>query len=268
MSPADTNDAGSVTPPEQPARSRAPTIQSVSRAVRVLLAVVAAPDGMAAKEVSTAFGLTLPTTYHLLTTLVEEGVLAKDQQRRYTVGPKAAIIADAVAAHGATPERYLRLLRRLAADTGETTYLTAWRRGEIAVLATVEGAHAVRVGEVPTGHYRDPHARATGKLLLAFAREEVREEMLREHELRPVTPHTLTTREALEEAFEEVRRTGVSYDVEEFLPGVACVSAPVTEQGATVATLTVSAPLHRFQERRDEYTRAAIAAAREASEHQ
>ena len=45
-------------------------LQSVERAMRVLDHIAAAPGPVPAKAVAQALGLTLPTTYHLLTTLV------------------------------------------------------------------------------------------------------------------------------------------------------------------------------------------------------
>ena len=46
-----------------------------------------------AKEVAFANHLTSPTTYHLLNTLVDQGLLAKDKQRRYTLGRSTAVLA-------------------------------------------------------------------------------------------------------------------------------------------------------------------------------
>ncbi len=235
------------------------TIQSVARASRVLLSVAAAtPRPVSATEVSTEFDLTLPTAYHLLTTLVEEGLLAKDQDRRYVLGPKAAVIADAVARDANVSEAHLSLLRRLAEQSGETAYLSAWRRGEIRVLATIEGAHAVRVGDIGTGFFGDVHARATGKLLLAYAREDVRRAVLAERPLPALTPHTITDSAKLEAELDQVRVAGFAYDWEEYALGVACVSAPIRDGDTVVAALTLSAPVERFKERKTQYTRIVV----------
>ena len=64
--------------------------------MRILLrAVATSADGLQAKEVARQFGLSLPTAYHLLNTLDSEGMLFKDERRRYLIGPKASVIADA-----------------------------------------------------------------------------------------------------------------------------------------------------------------------------
>src|SRR5690348_6866796 len=84
------------------------TIQSVSRASRLLLAVAASPDGLSAKAASDQFGLSMPTTYHLLTTLAAEGLLVKDARRQYMLGPRAAVLAAAISRDNRAPEYYLQ----------------------------------------------------------------------------------------------------------------------------------------------------------------
>ena len=61
--------------------------------------------------------------------------------------------------------RCARLVREQLRDR----HRSAWRGEEIRVLASLESGAAVRVAGVERGPYRCPHARATGKLLLAFA---------------------------------------------------------------------------------------------------
>jgi IclR family acetate operon transcriptional repressor len=222
------------------------TIQSVSRASRLLFAVAAEPDGLAAKAAAEQLGLSLPTTYHLLTTLVAEGLLAKDSRRRYVLGPRAGVIAAAVNRDNRAPEYYVAPLRDLAARTGETAYLSAWRSGAITVLSTVEGAHAVRVAGLSAGYRDNEHARASGKLLLAFASPADRDRLLNGSTLRRLTPATITDRSLLDAEFERIREEGLAYDRGEFYEGVECVSAPIIEGGTVVACYTVSTPADRF----------------------
>lgn len=241
------------------------TIQSVSRASRLLFAVAAEPDGLAAKPASEQLGLPLPTTYHLLTTLVAEGLLAKDSRRRYVLGPRAGVLAAAVNRDNRAPEYYIAPLRELAAQTGETAYLSAWRNGAITVLTTVEGAHAVRVAGLSAGYRDNEHARASGKLLLAFASPVDRDRLLGGSTLRRLTPTTITDRAQLDREFERIRAEGLAFDRGEFYEGVECVSAPIVEDGTVVACYTVSTPADRFASDSEKIIDAVRAAGRAAS---
>lgn len=236
-------------------------VRSVTRATRLLLRVARSAHGLTGAEAAAAAGLAVPTTYHLLNTLVDEGLLARDARRRFVLGLRIAVLADAFLRDGDVPEYLYEPLRALAAGTGETAYLTAWRDGEIHALASLEGAGAVRVAGVERGPYRTPHARATGKLLLAHARPELRRAVLGDRPLEAVTARTITDPARLESELAAIRERGWAEDHEEFADGVACVSAAALVDGVAVAAYTVSAPAARFAERRDEL----LAAVRQAA---
>jgi len=220
-------------------------IQSVSRAVQILLAV-AESEGLHAKEVSERFGLSLPTTYHLLTTLAAEGVITKDDRRFYRLGPRVAVLADAYSRIDAVPSNYTRAINALAQSTGETTYLSVWRSGAVKVLATAEGAHAVRVVGLDAGYSNNIHARASGKLLLAFASADVRNAAIEQMRFVPLTPNTITNKKDFLQELEAIRERGYSFDRQEFQLGVDCVCFPIFQSEHVVACITVSSPSTRF----------------------
>jgi IclR family transcriptional regulator, acetate operon repressor len=245
--------------------SESPTrIQSARRAASLLLLVAQQSEGLRGKEAAAALEVPVPTAHHLLATLVDEGLLARDGQRRFVLGPRVGVLADAFL-RNAIPDWLAAPLQRLAEEAAETAYLTAWRDGAIHALASVEGASAVRVGAVPRGPYRHPHARATGKLLLSFARPDQRDRILERDPLEALTPNTIIDRVALDAELEKIRRRGWAEDREEYAEGVSCVAAPVLLDGVAVAAYTVSAPSERFRRRRRELREAvkrASAAAR------
>jgi IclR family transcriptional regulator, acetate operon repressor len=116
----------------------------------------------------------------------------------------------------------------------------------------------VRVAEVGTGPYEHGHARANGKVLLAFASPEVRQAYLRNHPLVPVTKATVCEPAAFEQELARIRERGFAVDQEEFAAGVCCVGAPIRQNGHVVASLGLSVPSERFEERRAELTAALL----------
>jgi IclR family acetate operon transcriptional repressor len=229
-------------------------IRSVARASQVLLWVAGQPHGATAKEIADAHRLALPTAYHLLNTLVDQGLLAKDLHRRYILGPSTALLAEAHLRSKAVPESLLSALREVSRRTEETAYLADWGEYDIRVLGSVEGKQLLRVAEVGGGTYEHGHARANGKVLLAWAPAEVRQAYLRNHPLVPVTKNTICEPRQFEKELERVRERGYAYDHEEFALGVCCVGAPVLVNGHVVAALGLSVPTKRFEERQAELT--------------
>ena len=241
------------------------TIRSVARASRILVNLGEHPDGRTAKEMSEALSLPLPTTYHLLGTLVGEGLAAKDSRRRYRLGPALGSIADAYIREFKPPEHLVGPLHDLAEETGETVYVVTWRHDRIVVLASEEGGNAVRVSGAIVGYVESAHARASGKLLLALASDETRSAYLTLNPLVPVTPRTIVRADEFELELEGIRLRGYAIDEEEFREGVSCVAAPVVENGKAVSAYSLSAPTERFGRRRAELIEAVIAAARRAA---
>jgi IclR family acetate operon transcriptional repressor len=235
-------------------------IQSVARAARLLRLLARRSEGCSAAEAAGELGLTVPTTHHLLNTLATEGLAVKDSRRRFALGPAVAVLAQALVSQ-VVPEYLQRPLDALAQRTGETAYLATWSAGDIRVLASVEGARAVRVAEAASGPYRHAHARATGKLLLAYAGAELRAAYLAAHPPERVTAATITDPGALDAELAAIRERGYSEDREEFAEGVSCVSAPLLVDGAVAAAFTVSAPSQRYDHHRAELREAVLAAA-------
>jgi IclR family transcriptional regulator, acetate operon repressor len=244
-------------PDEEQEAPRGTQIQSVARAARLLLTVAEHPDGISAKELAFANDLTLPTTYPLLNTLVSEGMLAKSMSRQYALGAQIGTLAEGYLRRVGTPETLLKKLQNISAATGETVYLSAWHGDVIRVLSMVEGRHAVRVANVDVGTYDDAHARAAGKLLLAFAPAKKREAYLRSRELSARTPNTITDPDELVTELDEIRVLGYATDREEYAEGATGLALPVFEGETIVAALSVAAPSGRFA-RTEKQIRAAL----------
>lgn len=225
-------------------------IQSVVRASQILLWVAQQPGGATVREIAEANGLALPTTYHLVNTLTDEGFLAKGPDRRYILGRSAAVLARAYLRGRAVPDSLMSAVHALAQRTGETAYLADWGEDEIRVLASVEGSRLVRVAEVSSGEYGHAHARANGKVLLAFAPLEVRHRYLRSHPLVPLTNNTITDPREFEQELAAIRNRGYCLDDEEYAAGVSCIGAPILIDGHLLGALGLSVPTERFRSER------------------
>lgn len=206
--------------------------------------------------------LPLPTAYHLLNTLTAEGLLTKLKDRRYRLGPKIGLLAEAFAAQMAAPERLLQCVRALAERTGETAYLSDWRDGEVMVLSFVEGRRAVRVSGVHIGSGGQAHARASGKAMLAALPPAELDEYLGGRRLHACTDRTITSKQVLRDELERIRLQGHAIDDEEFVEGVGCVGAPVADGRIALA---VSAPIGEFRKHRSELVAAVTAIAADAA---
>ena len=136
-------------------------------------------------------------------------------------------------------------MRSVAQVTGETAYVSTWSHGDVSIVAVAEGTRAVRVAGVMVGLRGAAHARASGKVLLAFGPPSRVAKYL-QSPLEQLTPSTIADRDTLLSALAGVREAGYAIDMEEFTVGVCCLAVPVVEDGYTISALTVSVPVERF----------------------
>jgi len=240
-----------------------PRVQSAARAVSILLAIAQSERGLTTKEIAETVGIGRQATYHLLHTLVGAGTLAKSDGNRYILGPRIGTLAEGFRRQ-LDPGKHLEpILREMTERTGETCYVTGWWSDEISVLAITRGTKPIRAAEIGLGHVSHAHARASGKLLLAYLSPTARREYLESHDLVPMTANTITDQAQLEEEFTRIRERGYSEDQEEYAIGLCCVAVPV-DGGRSPFALAISAPRERFLEERDQYMSALAEAARKA----
>jgi IclR family acetate operon transcriptional repressor len=222
----------------------------VVKAAQMLRLIAERDDAITATEAAGAIGIPTPTAFHLLNTLVNEGLLVKDHDRRYSLGPTVGLLADSFLSRIAPPRFLLGPLSELAEETGETCYMSGWRSGEIVVLQTVEGDHPVRVRGLHRGFAGLAHARASGKLLLSEVDQVRRQRYLAAHPLTVVTEKTIVDPEQLEAELDAIRKRGYATDDEEFTEGVRCLAAAVyarRDEGADLlGAFTVAVPRDRF----------------------
>jgi len=228
-----------------------PALGSIQKAFAALLKIAELPGPITPKELAQLTQTPLPSTYHLLRVLVDLGALVKLDREGYRLGPAIGALSDSYLEQG-EPLRVLEpAVRELAKITNETSYMTAWRNGKIEVVVTVSSSRPVRVAPLAHGSQNFAHARASGKIMLAYARPNLREEYLYTNPLDAITPNTIDNASALEKELDEILQKGYATDLEEFATDVSCLSVPVLASGHLIAALTVSAPTSRFNKEFD-----------------
>jgi IclR family transcriptional regulator, acetate operon repressor len=241
-----------------------PRIQSVARAMDVLIEVARSPRGLTSRQITEQLGTTRQGTYHLLHTLTTSGFLTRTGEGRYALGLKIGTLAAAFPRHLTPEERLAPYVRALAAATDETAYAAGWQGDNIVVLSVARGNNPVQATEVVRGTADDGHARASGKLLLAHASNDLRDEYLRAHPLRRRTERTITDLRRFLDNLEAIRQQGYAIDEEEFADGLCCLAVPL-DRGASPFVIGVSVPAMRFRQDRERILETTLAQAHDLS---
>lgn len=226
-------------------------VRSVARAWQILSAVAQSERGLTATEVARVAKLPIQATYHLIHTLVSIRLLARGENRTYILGLGLGALSEAFYRQISPAPELIDLVRRVTQETGETAYACGWVDGEIVVIHVNRGNRPVQVSDVARGSFDFAHARASGKLLLAYSTRDAQAAYLKSHPLRPRTPKSITRMPRLLEELEHVRQVGYAVDDEEFLPGVCCIAVPADRSG--MYSLTISTPAERYRTGKDDY---------------
>jgi len=137
-------------------------------------------------------------------------------------------------------------VQALQETTHETAYLSLWDGDEIILSSIIESPRSVRVKTLTIGYSEGNHAMALGKAILAYLEPAELAHYLADRELPAYTPNTITDPERLIANLIEFREQGYALDLEEYMPDVHCIGAPVFDaQGQIVASLAISLPAIR-----------------------
>jgi DNA-binding IclR family transcriptional regulator len=209
---------------------RAPALEK-GLEILELLAPSAVP--MSTSEISGALSRSVSEIFRMIQVLEDHGYISRSgdgyriTNRLFTLGMAQPPIRDLLS--HAVPA-----MRELAAFTRQSCHLAMVSGAEMVVVANVEApgllGFAIRMG------YRRPliHS-ASGHILMAFQPDRTREDMLRAIE----AANLPFNRKALTAKLEEVRADGTITMPSPMLTAITDVSAPILQNGAALAALTV-----------------------------
>lgn len=226
-------------------------LQSVAHAVRLLrLLTQRGPLGVTtiAKELE----MGTSTTHRLLSTLVNEGVVARRPNGRayslvegVTVAPARADLDRVLAV--APP-----IMEHLRDTSQETAHVAVLSGTSIVYAASVESHQMMRVTS-RVGEKAPAHLSAAGKVLLAQRPAAELQSLYGAEELERRTPHSIGSGPELRDELVRVRRNGYARNISESEIGMYALAVPIIDHtGQALCSLTVSGPEIRISPQRGE----------------
>jgi DNA-binding IclR family transcriptional regulator len=222
-------------------------VQVIARAAEICRELATSTDGLTTAELVERLGLSRPTVYRILRALMDEDLVRQIASGRYAVGPAFLVIAGS--SYGGLRHDMRPFMKDLSNELGETIDLAVLDSGEALFVDQFVAVQGLRV-VAHMGARLPLYCTASGKALLAELSTEAAERELPET-LKAFTPNTRTDWAALLRELEEIRRTGVAYDHEEYVMGVCAVATPVHDALGAVGALTVEVPAVRFNGREE-----------------
>ncbi len=223
---------------------------AVDRTLDILEFMASHPRPFGATELSRSLNIPINSVFRILKRLTDRAYTVQDPfSDGYQLSTKVFTLGMSLYIRFELRQRARPHLEWLCRETEETCQIQIPQGDKMLVLDTVSPEVQYFLRVVPGGivFY---HPNAYGKAVLAFDAEEEIKRIIPPR-LPGLTPHTILLRTELMKQLEDVRRTGLAYDNEEYNEGVRCVGAPVFDvEGKVVAGLGITGLVSTFRNQR------------------
>lgn len=243
-------------------------LQTLQKASEVLALYDREHTEWGVREVAEKLKMAKSSAHDLLASLAQIGFLNRTEEGRYRLGWRLVTLSETLLATTELRQEARPVMEALAAQYKETIHLAVLDDKQAVYLDKLEGQQAVRVELTSLGTRLYAHCSAVGKILLAFSPEDEVRRIIKMSGLPRFTPNTITDEEELCQALAKIRKQGFAYDLEEILPDLCCVGAPIYDHnGQVIAAISMSVPAYRFRRSQTELREAIIRTAKIISQH-
>lgn len=220
------------------------TVAAVDEALGLLILVADHP-GLGVTELAKRSGNTKARAFRLLCTLEQRGFVQRSgDAATYRLGHKSLLIGLAAREQVSLVHLAEKYMVRLGERFNENVQVRVRDGLHSLCVARWETTHELRIRS-DIGHPRPLYAGASGKVLLAYAPEEIRQAVL-SSEMERFTPSTIHQRSKLSQDLAKIKAQGYSISIGEVVPEVVAVAAPVWDSAGIVnATLSIAVPASR-----------------------
>lgn len=222
-------------------------MQAVDRALQIL-EILADNGPTGVTPLAKALGVHRSTAFRLLATLEARRFVTQETHRgTYALGIGAARIAGAVAVRTDFARESQIICDEVTARLRETSNIAILEDGAAVNVAQATGTSSVAVRDQYVGQRTPLHATSTGKVLLAYADDDVFERTSRSPERFSDT--TILDADELRAEMARVRERGWGSALAEWQEHTNAVAVPVfSSDGKVFAAMSVTAPAFRMPE--------------------
>ncbi len=222
-------------------------VRVIERVVNILDCFLDTPGALGISELSRQTQLSKSTVHHLVTTLVQTGLLAPDgPSRLYRLGPKAAQLGTAFTESTDLRDLVLPTLTQLRDLTDETVTLHVKVDDQRVVMAQVVSTQGIR-RVLQVGSSRPIHLGAVGMVLMSDLSDQEVLQLLNRARPQKWTTSTVTDPKQILDLVRRARIDGYSTLSEQTEEGVGVIALPLHDhRGKVPAAIVISGPIQRW----------------------
>lgn len=224
------------------------------RALDILLSFTDDHPVLTATELQTRAGFSRSTIYRYIASLRSKGLIIEDSGGGYRLGPRLIQMARIARQGNPVIELALPHMKDMSEICGELIQLSERVDKETIVLEVLEGRHRIGITYM-RGQVLPSPAGSSAKVMLAFAPDDEREELLSMVTLHAYTPNSITDPAAFRAELDTIQRNGYAINNEEIDVGIRAIAAPIRGRRGVNHAISIVGPTFRMtDEKIPEYT--------------
>lgn len=225
--------------PTAPSAKYAP-LQTVDRALQVLLSFNEARTDWGVQELSQASGWTTSTAQRLLASLSAKGFLRADPYtRRYSLGPAMWRMASLWERSGGLAKLATFVLAKLSEETTLTTTFSVPDGNYVRCIAAIDGSTGPVRAHTLIGELYPAHAGATSRAYFAFLGPQELRSLIHGRPLGVFSEYTEVDEQRLDVLFGQTVVQGFALSEGEYDVSTRALAVPVTLGRRPIGSLTV-----------------------------
>lgn len=188
-----------------------------------------------------------PTVSKILTTLEYLSYVSR------TNGTKQYYLGPALVKYGSVRTNTTNLvdmtrpnLEKLQLIIDETIHLAIPQKNRVVYVNKLEPKHQGIYMTSKIGMARELYSSGIGKAVLGTYTPDELNAYLKDRDLKPFTPYTITDKDELVSEVAKVKQLGYAIDDEEQEVGGYCIAMPIVNHGRAIAAISISLPKFRL----------------------
>lgn len=216
-------------------------VSSLSRGLEILSSFSKTSRKMTLSEVAAETGMSRATARRFLLTLVREGYVVTDG-KMFDLTPKVLELGFSVLSTIGVWDRARPFMERLSDQTGESCTAAILDGLEVVYVAGVQAHNIITVG-ITVGSRQSAFYTANGRVLLAAEPESHWDAIVKNAQLVPRTPYSVTNKTKFREILEDVRDKGWSLVDQELELGLLSIGIPLRyRDGDLAGAINIAVP--------------------------
>ncbi|MCM3567494.1 IclR family transcriptional regulator [Neobacillus mesonae] len=225
------------------------SMQTIHRSIQILRAFSLENKMLTLTELHNRTGLSKASLQRILSTLVFEGILQKNEEtKKYQLGLELLFLGSLVEKNSSLLSIATPIMEEIREKTGESVSLNVIEDNLRKCIGYLKSKYELQTLTF-VGQESPLYAGASAKILLAYLSPDELEKYVEETDLGKITEQTIISKESLYQELMKIRQQGYAFSFGERVKGAVSVSTPIFNPfNEILAGLSIAIPSPRFEE--------------------